>query len=73
MTALPDASNVNHFKITYINSESNLMIFDIIFIRLKKKITQFLKDRRRYFGAILTSGSLINCLTSDCVTETFRV
>lgn len=35
MTALPDASNVNHFKITYIKPDSNLMIFDIIFIRLK--------------------------------------
>lgn len=66
----PDASNVNHFKITSIKYESNLMILDIIFIRLKKK---FLKDRRRYFGAIPASGSLINWLTSDCVTETFRV
>lgn len=37
MTTLPDASNVNHVKITYIKPESNLMMLDIIFIRLKKK------------------------------------
>lgn len=37
MTTLPDASNLNHVKITYIKSESNLMILDIIFIRLKNK------------------------------------